>query len=300
MTRALLVLTCAIALAAAEAGDTVAGDADVSDAVRRFEQALAESQDQDARAAAEAFEKAAADQATPGSDGERAQVAKGIHPAADDLTTIDGVSDALATVLMEAARDDMATQVLQARFLPKTELHVEDPSDLASTGSDGVVWVFWAQDAPQCDLLAGQVNRLRAARRGLRVVDVHMMPLTRWLASIREMSGIRELLERNDPTMSDDIEAKQKLRIRDDAVAKWNGFTAMAKYNRDGGYAIVEDMTAAKFYQVARLPALRFVSRNGVQHRRDGLSEGEDLETWVGRCEAWERDHLDEVLRHAR
>ena len=299
----LVILLVCTALYAEEPVASSEDIADVLQALRIFEAAKVTADTEDARRATSAFQSGVAAGPTEalGTAAQQAEITDVISPVSKDIATTDGITMALATTLIEVSREDIAGQIIAQSFIPRVrQIDDVNPADVQRQGPEGTVWIFWAQDAPHNDLLARQINNLRTSRPGLRVVDVHLMPLKRWLSLIGEMNGIREALTRNDPSIPDAVEVEAKYTLRDATVERWRGYTDMAKYNRVGGYPLIEDTTAAKMYTVHQLPAVRFISAAGVQHRRDGLSASDTLLLWVTRCETWEVDHLQEVLNHAK
>jgi len=208
----------------------------------------------------------------------------------------------LVDALTEAIGKDKAEAVVAECYIPHGRDYTPTSKNAFSTGKDGTLWIFWSQDCPQVDYLAGKINTFRRDHPEIAVYDVHMMPLIGWYNAIKYLASVRAQLLQLDPARTPEQQYDEKLAIRDKAMAAWTGFNAMCRYNRDGGYMMVEDMTAAKAYGVTNIPCFRFISPGGAMHKLEGVSSTLDLGEWVRRIADWESKHLEEekqrVLHH--
>ena len=160
----------------------------------------------------------------------------------------------------------------------------------------GLLWAFWATDAPGTEMLPNQLSRTAKIYPDLAIYDQHIMRLSDWHAMLRTLSSLKDLLEGNDPLIPDEQEALQKRGLRDSVIGRYVAATEMAEARREGGYLLLEDVAPAIAWQVSEIPMFVFLSPRGIAHRVRGLHVDRDVATWIARCLEWETMN-DPVLK---
>ena len=212
----------------------------------------------------------------------------GNDPAAD-VARIRTELDAVAGDMLGR---DAIQDLIQTRLVPGGGL---DPTAgmTYDSGPEGLLWAFWATDAPGIAPLAQQLAAAQAARPQLRIHDLHVMRLTDWRDLLQLMARLRDELERDDPLIDNEREALTK---RTAVGLHFPGYLAaaqMAQTRRDGGHLLIEDMTAALAWSVRHIPSFVYVSPRGVVHRIKGIHPDRPLTAWLAQCQAWEQQHAD-------
>lgn len=211
-------------------------------------------------------------------------------------------ADAEATfrsVLVDLLGEDTARQVV-AETLAAPDPAAADASvdHLWQAGSGGLLWIIWAVDAPGIERMVPQLGEVATQHPGVRVHDLHLMPLSGWLEQARWGDELNRWLATNDPTMDEAQELQAKTERLERETTNWRAFTVMARSRRSGGYLLYEDPAVAEALDVRRIPLAVFLSPGRVLHRRAGIGE-DGLAAWMQRCLEWEEEHA-EILAKRR
>jgi len=161
-------------------------------------------------------------------------------------------------------------------------------TSLTSMAKRQSVWVFWSIDSKN-DVLAAQLEAVGRKLPGVSRADVHLMPLREWRSWAQVMGSFQDRVAAIQA--GGDLVASHRDRLRQDAEAMMvttQGFNAMVASFRPGGYRIIDDMTAAEYFDIKRVPTIVYVSSRGIEHRMDGCSVNESMLTFIQRAEEWE------------
>lgn len=196
-----------------------------------------------------------------------------------------------AATLGRDAIDEVRAQV--AGLARSSDPH---PSQIYQEAPMGLLWIFWATDAPGTELLPGQLARVGKAFPELVIHDQHLMRLSDWQRMLKTLANLQDVLASNDPLVDDESEGRAKQQVRDAVAPRYLAATAMAETRRNGGYLIIEDLRPAYAWSVSELPSAVYVSPRGIVHRLRGLNPERDLAAWIVRCVQWEQEN-DGTLR---
>ena len=209
-------------------------------------------------------------------------------------------ADAIVRELEAALRETVAVDTSALRSI--TAYHApggqQDAAgaQLDHQGAGGTVWVFWAHDAPAAALVPAALMALADAMPELAVFDVHMMGVMDWITQMHRLRDIKNVLETRDDTLDPDIERQRKEELVALTVAEWSGFTRMSQMRRQGGYLMLEDVSAAVALDVRRIPSFYYISPSSTIHRLEGLGQRTDLAEWIRQALAWEAEHLETTM----
>lgn len=214
---------------------------------------------------------------------------------AEDQTDPDAIRARLGAALRASIGAEAADEIEAQVFFPSDRQDPEGRMTFA-TGDAGILWAFWAKDAPNVNRLANVLARLERARPEVRVADVHIMPWSVWKQELAGLAEVRDFLAFRDPMTPDEEEVASKQAIFDAVYADWSGFTDMAQTRRHGGVLLFEDASPAVLLGIQRLPSFAFISpQYGNIHTLRGIPEDLDLDRWIQRCLDWEQENRDVI-----
>jgi hypothetical protein len=164
------------------------------------------------------------------------------------------------------------------------------------SGPQGLLWVFWAWDAPGIEYLPRQLVEAQKIWPQLIVRDALVMRMSDWRRLIKGLWDLKTQLEGQVPGEDPNLAISRKRALRDSAMPPLSAATSMANTRRDGGYLLIEDQTPAISWDVHSVPTLVFLSPGGVVHRSTGLTPKQSIAEWMSRALMWERQN-QAVLR---
>lgn len=166
------------------------------------------------------------------------------------------------------------------------------PEMTFDAGKQGLLWVFWSCDAPGIAMLPAQLAEVQRTWPDLMVRDSHVMRLSDWNRFARKLWDLKSQLEQADPGVDVTTLIPARRALRDAAMPPLAALTTMAVSRRQGGYLLIEDVSAACAYDVHRLPTLVFLSPNGLVHRTTGLHPTRSIAAWINHTLTWEAANL--------
>lgn len=201
--------------------------------------------------------------------------------------TADSIRAELASMQSALLGRDVIQDVVQAKLVPGGGM---DPTAgmTYDIGPGGLLWAFWATDAPGIEPLPNQLAQAQVAYPEMRIHDLHIMRLTDWHAMVKTLSQIKDEMERDDPFLDNATEIQRKREIAALRLPRYMAATEMAQTRRQGGHLLIEDMTAALAWSIANIPSFVYVSPRGVVHRIKGVNPDRPLAAWIAQCLAWE------------
>jgi len=207
----------------------------------------------------------------------------------------DSIRAELAGMQAETLGTDVIQDVITTKLVPGGNL---DPTAgmTYDVGEQGLLWAFWAIDAPGMEDLPNQLAQAQSSAPGLRIHDLHVMRLTDWQDLLHTLGKLKDRLEHDDPLIDNETEIRRKRDLTALTMPRYYAATQMAQTRRYGGMLLVEDMTAALAWSVRSLPSFVYVSPRGVVHRLRGVSQDRPLAAWMQHCQAWESEH-DQIIR---
>jgi hypothetical protein len=204
--------------------------------------------------------------------------------------------DGLRAMIMEMNRKTLGEDALQQAMVkamsPGGGMDPTAAMTFAS-GPEGLLWVFWAFDAPGIEVLPAQIHGAQKMLPQLVIRDNHVMPLSKWQDLLKRLSDLKDDLERITPGESLELAIARKKAQRDAVMPPLMAGTLMSRTRRRGGYLLIEDQSAGIAFHVKHLPMFVYLSPSGIVHRVKGINPNRSVAEWIVQTQTWERENQD-------